>query len=130
MNKRPLSKLCLLRRQIKKLMQEKAIFWLAFNVKKILKSCRKFKIYSLLPKSVFCGYTSIITHFFTYFKMEWWFIKLNSYIMINRAEPFIKLNSYIIINRAEPFDIRHPLCYNSPILLFTLLSLTFDKIAW
>ena len=39
-------------------------------------------------KIIFCGYTSIITQFLYNFKMEWWFIKLHSYIMNNKAEPF------------------------------------------
>ena len=61
----------------------------AFNGKKIfVKSCRKFKIYYLLRKSVVCRYTSIITHSFHNFEMEWWFVKLHSNIMSNKAESF------------------------------------------
>ena len=70
------------------------------------KSCRKFQIYPSLPKSVFCGYTSIITYFHYNFMMEWWFIKPHSYTMSNKAWLF-KLNVDIPSVTAYP-------CYLSP----------------
>ena len=62
----------------------------ALNAKKIFfKSCRKFRMYFLLSENqFFCRYTFIITHFHYNLLMEWWFIKLHSYIMSTKAKPF------------------------------------------
>ena len=47
-------------------------------------------IYFLPSKSVFYGYTSIITHF--HYKMKWCFIKLHSYIKSSNAYELCNLN--------------------------------------
>ena len=62
---------------------------------------QKIQIYFLLSKSVFCGNTyMIITHLLYNPKMEWWFIKLHSYIMSNKAEPFNLIQIFPLLHLA------------------------------
>ena len=91
MKKGNLTKLCLLRRH-KKAHSRKGNILVAFNIKKYfsnLAESSKFTYYC--QNQFFCGYTSTITHFFYNSKMEWWFIKLHSYFMINKIQIFLQL---------------------------------------
>ena len=111
MNKGDLTKHCLLLRLLIKLMHEKVKVCDRIQCKRMfLKSCRKFKIYFLLSKSVFCDYTSIFTHFHYNFKMEWWFIKLRNYNMSNKAEPFNLIQIFRLLQLA-PVTFRPTLPY-------------------
>ena len=88
MNKGDLTKLCLPRRLIIKLMQ-KGKSLVTINAKNIFQILQKIQNLIFTVKiSFFCGCTSIITHFLYNLEMEWWFIKRYSYIMSNKAEPF------------------------------------------
>ena len=81
-----LTKLCLLRRLIEKAHERKGKSLVAFSAKKYFSNFEensKFTFYCV--KKFFCGYISIITHFFHNFKMECRLIKLYSYIMSNKA---------------------------------------------
>ena len=102
MNKGHLTKLCLLLRLIKKLMQEKKV---KAGIQRKKKNCfsnlaenSKFTFYC--QKQFFYGCTSIITHFLCNFNMEWWFIKLHSYIMSNKAEPFTLIQMFPLLQLA------------------------------
>ena len=69
------------------------------------------KIQNLLSKSVFCGYSSMITHFpYNFIKKEWWFIKLHGCIMSNKAVPFYFIQIFPLLQFA-PVTFRPTLLY-------------------